>query len=153
MRYCTRLTLAITFACTLNGMAQPANKTAAKPRPAAKHTPKAPVLTPFEQAVAVRDALENKPSGQATRADYNAVLDQFRAIYHANPADQHAPDSIFAVAELLSEAGAQLPDPKLSQAAVGQYEATTAPTASSPKPPSSPTTCTTPPPRKINTRS
>lgn len=122
MRYCTRLTLAITFACTLNGMAQPANKTAAKPRPAAKHTPKAPVLTPFEQAVAARDALENKPSGQATRADYDAVLDQFRAIYHTNPADQHAPDSIFAVAELLSEAGAQLPDPKLSQAAVGQYE-------------------------------
>ncbi len=90
-----------------------AAKTAAK---------KKPVLSPFEQAVAARDALENKPNGQATRAEYNAVMDQFRTIYHANPADLHAPDSVFAVAELLSEAGEQLNDKKLSQDAVGQYE-------------------------------
>ena len=92
--------------------------------PCAAKTPvkKKPVLTPFEQAVASRDALENKPGGQATRGEYNTVMDQFRAIYHANPADIHAPDSVFAVAELLSEAGEQLNDKKLSQDAVGQYE-------------------------------
>jgi N-acetylmuramoyl-L-alanine amidase len=116
MRYSTRLALAMALACGLPGPAQPVKK------PIAKHAVKKPVLTPFEQAVAARDALENKPNGQATRAEYDAVMDQFRAIYHSNPADLHAPDSIFAVAELLSEAGAQLPDAKLSQAAVGQYE-------------------------------
>jgi len=122
MRYCTRLTLAITLACTLTTTAQPHKKTAAKPpaKSAAKRVPKAPVLTPYEQAVAARDVLAKQL--QPTRADYDAVMNQFRAIYHANPADQHAPDSIFAVAQLLADAGSQLPDPKLSQAAVGQYE-------------------------------
>ena len=112
MRHSTRLALATALVCALPLAA----------RTAAKHAPKAPPLTPFQQAVAARDALENKPGGQATRAEYDAVMDQFRAIYHGNPADLHAPDSIFAVAELLSEAGAELPDAKLSQSAVGQYE-------------------------------
>ncbi|HEY0307049.1 MAG TPA: N-acetylmuramoyl-L-alanine amidase [Acidobacteriaceae bacterium] len=119
MRYCTRLTLAITLACTLQSTAQPHKKIAAKP-PAKPAVKRAPVLSPYEQALAAREVLAKKL--QPTRADYDAVLDQFRAIYHSNPADQHAPDSIFAVAELLAEAGSQLPDPKLSQAAVGQYE-------------------------------
>jgi len=81
---------------------------------------KKPVLTPYEQAVAARETLEAEP--QPTRAEYDAVMDQFRAIYHANPADLHAPDSIFAVAELLGEEGEHLHDAKLSQNAVGQYE-------------------------------
>ena len=85
---------------------------------AATHHPHAPVLTPYQQAVAARTALPDSP----TRPQFDAVMDQFRAIYHSNPADVHAPDSIFAVAQLLAQAGQQLSDPKLSQAAIGQYE-------------------------------
>ncbi|HXB62670.1 MAG TPA: AMIN domain-containing protein, partial [Acidobacteriaceae bacterium] len=84
---------------------------------AAKNTKKK-ILAPYDAAVATRTALPAQP----TRAQYNAVMDQFRAIYHKNPADLHAPDSIIAVAELLTQAGEQLNDKKLSQNAVGQYE-------------------------------
>ena len=58
---------------------------------AATHHPHAPVLTPYQQAVAARTALPDSP----TRPQFDAVMDQFRAIYHSNPADVHAPDSIF----------------------------------------------------------
>jgi N-acetylmuramoyl-L-alanine amidase len=50
------------------------------------------------------------------------VMDAYRVIYHANPADVHAPAAVNAVAELLTEQGRTLHDAKSSQAAVGQYE-------------------------------
>ena len=79
---------------------------------------RAATLTPWEQAVAARAALPEHP----TRAQYDAVLDRFRAIYHANPADAHAPESAWATAQLLTEAGRTLPDEHLLTAAVGQFE-------------------------------
>lgn len=85
----------------------------------ATHTPKASKKkSPYDAAVAARAALPDQPK----RAEYDAVMDQFRAIYHKNPADLHAPDSVWAVAELLTQEGEQLHDKKLSQNAVGQYE-------------------------------
>jgi N-acetylmuramoyl-L-alanine amidase len=105
-RTLNRLTLALLLAC------------AAIPC-AAKTTPKKKIiLTPYQQAVNARAALSTQP----TRAEYDAVMDKFRAIYHANPADIHAPDSIYAVAELLRAEGEQLSNKKISQNAVGQYE-------------------------------
>jgi N-acetylmuramoyl-L-alanine amidase len=49
-------------------------------------------------------------------------MDLYRAIYHADPADLHAPAAVSAVAELLAEQGRVLRDAKSSKAAVGQYE-------------------------------
>ena len=43
-------------------------------------------------------------------------------MYHDNPADVHAPDAIYAVAELLGEQGHELGDAASTRAAVGQYE-------------------------------
>jgi N-acetylmuramoyl-L-alanine amidase len=86
--------------------------------PCAAKTRKKPVLTPYDAAVAARTTLPTQP----TRAQYDAVMDQFRAIYHANPADVHAPDSVWNVAELLATAGGKLHNTKYSQNAVGQYE-------------------------------
>jgi len=86
--------------------------------PCAAKAKKKPALSPYDAAVAARTALPEQP----TRAQYDAVMDQFRAIYHKNPADLHAPDSVWNVAELLAAAGEQLPNAKYSQNAVGQYE-------------------------------
>jgi N-acetylmuramoyl-L-alanine amidase len=98
--------------------------TATPPRTA--HKPAAPKklapLSPWEQAERGRDALEAMPEEQRTAADYSHAMDAYRAIYHANPADIHAPAAIDAVAELLAEQGRTQHDMKSSQSAVGQYE-------------------------------
>ena len=79
-------------------------------------------LSPWEQAERGRDALEAISEGDRTRADYARAMDAYRAIYHANPADVHAPAAVNAVAELLAEQGRGLHDAKSLKAAVGQYE-------------------------------
>jgi N-acetylmuramoyl-L-alanine amidase len=84
------------------------------------------VLSPWEQAEQGRDTLEAIAEASRTRADYTQAMDRYRAIYHANPGDVHAPAAVNAVAELLAEQGRGLgsskSDAKSLQAAVGQYE-------------------------------
>ncbi|WP_263416805.1 N-acetylmuramoyl-L-alanine amidase [Terriglobus albidus] len=79
-------------------------------------------VSPWQQAEQLREQLEATPEQQRTRAAYSRAMDAYRAIYHANPADMHAPGSIFAVGELLAEQGRSLNDPKSFQAALGQFE-------------------------------
>ena len=79
-------------------------------------------LTPWEQAEQGRDALEAIPEETRTQSDYTRVMDAYRAIYHADPADVHAAAAVNAVAELLAEQGHTLHDEKSLRAAVGQYE-------------------------------
>jgi N-acetylmuramoyl-L-alanine amidase len=83
---------------------------------------KAAPLTPWEQAERGRQALEAIPEETRTRAETTRAMDAYRAIYHANPADVHAPAAVNAVAELLAEQGRVLHDEKSLRAAVGQYE-------------------------------
>jgi len=85
-------------------------------------TKKVVALSPWEQAEQGRDALEALPEGTRTRAEYARAMDAYRTIYHANPADIHAPAAVNAVAELLTEQGRGLHDAKSLKAAVGQYE-------------------------------
>jgi N-acetylmuramoyl-L-alanine amidase len=93
------------------------------PSPAKTHAVKKIVaLSPWEQAEQGREALEAIPEDTRTRADYTRAMDAYRTIYHANPADGHAPSAVYSVAELLAEQGRSLHDPKSLQAAVGQYE-------------------------------
>jgi N-acetylmuramoyl-L-alanine amidase len=88
--------------------------------------PRAPRKTaagsPWELAERGRQTLEAIPEEGRTRAEYARAMDGYRAIYHANPADVHAPAAVNAVAELLAEQGRSLHDAKSLQAAVGQYE-------------------------------
>jgi N-acetylmuramoyl-L-alanine amidase len=79
-------------------------------------------LTPWELAERGREALEAIPEESRTKADYATTMDGFRAIYHANPGNIHAPSAIYAVAELLEEEGRSLHDSKSLKAALGQYE-------------------------------
>jgi N-acetylmuramoyl-L-alanine amidase len=79
-------------------------------------------LSPWEQAEQGRDALEATAEASRTRAEYARVMDAYRAIYHANPADLHAAAAVNAVAELLAEQGREQHDTKSLEGAVGQYE-------------------------------
>jgi len=83
--------------------------------------PTAPA-TPWDQASKARAAFEAQATGTHTKLSYTHILDEFRAIYHDNPRDRHAPDAVFAVAELLTEQGRELEDEKFLHAALGQYE-------------------------------
>ena len=87
---------------------------------AARPVSRAAGLPPYEQAARDRQVLEAGESKQ--KADFTRVLEEFRAIYHDNPADAHAPDAVYAVADLLAEQGRTLHDARSSRAAVGQYE-------------------------------
>jgi N-acetylmuramoyl-L-alanine amidase len=80
------------------------------------------VLSAWDQAVAQRDALEARAVGTRSRAEFGRVLDGFRAVYHGDPADSHAPEAVKAVAEVLAEQGRELGDAASLKAAVGQYE-------------------------------
>jgi N-acetylmuramoyl-L-alanine amidase len=79
-------------------------------------------LSPWEQAERGRETLEAIAEESRTKADYARSMEAYRAIYHANPRDVHAPAAVNAVAELLVEQGRGLHDAKALQAAVGQYE-------------------------------
>ncbi len=90
---------------------------------AAKTQPQRKVeLTPWEQAEQGLETLEAIPEGARTRADYARAMDGFRAVYHGEPTNVHAPDSVNAVAELLAEQGRTFHDAKTLKDSVGQYE-------------------------------
>ena len=76
----------------------------------------------WNAAVEVRLAFEAEPDGAHTRLEYSHVMDGFRAIYHADPADAHAARAVAQVAELLAEQGRELDDRKSLRDAAGQYE-------------------------------
>ena len=107
-----RTVLVVCLACSL------AMQTAdAKPRPA----PRVP-LSDFDRAERHRQALENTPEPTRTKQDYERVLNEYRAIYHANPSKIHADSSVVAVADLLAEQGRNFNNPKNLRDAIGQYE-------------------------------
>ena len=77
---------------------------------------------PWIEAVTSRDHLELTPPGQRTPAAYESVLENFRRIYHADPAAAKAPAAVAAVADLLTEKGRLFHDQHALKAAIGQYE-------------------------------
>ncbi|GAA3753137.1 N-acetylmuramoyl-L-alanine amidase [Terriglobus aquaticus] len=83
---------------------------------------KAAETTPWQVAEAARAQLAQIPPGERTGTDYRTVMDAYRLIYHANPGDLHAPESIFQVGNLLAEEGIVLHDPHALQESLGQYE-------------------------------
>ena len=77
-------------------------------------------VDPWQAANASRGKFEAQASH--TKADYSRVMEEFRAIYHANPGDAHAAAAVGQVAELLAEQGRELHDDKALRDAAGQYE-------------------------------
>ncbi len=83
---------------------------------------KPPPETPWSIAEAARAQLAAILPEQRTAADYRTVMDAYRLIYHADPGDLHAPESIYAVGNLLAEEGIVLREPHALQLSLGQYE-------------------------------
>ncbi len=77
---------------------------------------------PWQTALAARRSFEAEPAEEHTRDEFTQVMDNFRAIYHDNPASLHAPGAVDQVAALLAEQGRALNDPKSLRAAAGQYQ-------------------------------
>ncbi len=76
----------------------------------------------YTQATRLRTELEQRPQADRTEAEYERVLNAFRAVYHRDPASVHAAASVYAVGSLLTEYGQVFHDPKASRDAIGQYE-------------------------------
>jgi N-acetylmuramoyl-L-alanine amidase len=79
-------------------------------------------LSAWDEALAARQSFEAEPAGEHTKAEYAAVMDNFRTIYHDDPAAAHAGRAVEQVAELLAEQGKELGDKKSLRDAAGQYE-------------------------------
>jgi N-acetylmuramoyl-L-alanine amidase len=76
----------------------------------------------FETAERLRESLNGRPASERTRREYQRVIDAYRRVYYTSPISSKADASVVAVAELLAEMGRALDNPKVSQAAITQYE-------------------------------
>jgi N-acetylmuramoyl-L-alanine amidase len=76
----------------------------------------------YAEAARLRAALEQQPTQDRTQAEYERVLNAYRAVYYGNPGSMHAAASVYAVGTLLTEYGQVFHDPKASRDAIGQYE-------------------------------
>ena len=76
----------------------------------------------FEAAERLRESLNGRPENERTRREYQRVIDAYRRVYYTSPISTKADGSVVAVAELLAEMGRALANPKVSQAAIAQYE-------------------------------
>jgi N-acetylmuramoyl-L-alanine amidase len=99
-------------------LAQPSRS----PKVTARGAKKPVELTPWQIAEAARQQLFEILPEQRTRDDYATVMDAYRLIYHGNPADLHAPESIYNVGLLLADEGTTLHDTRMLTAAIGQFE-------------------------------
>ena len=91
--------------------------------PCALAAPKKPApQTPWQTGESARQHLLSIAPEQRTSSDYRNALDAYRAIYHTNPADMHAPEAIFEVGLLLADEGVTLRQPKVFEASIGQFE-------------------------------
>ena len=70
----------------------------------------------------MREALNNLPSAQQNRHEYQRVIAAYRRVYYGSPACSKADPSVVAVAELLTEMGRRFDDDKALRSAIGQYK-------------------------------
>jgi N-acetylmuramoyl-L-alanine amidase len=76
----------------------------------------------WDHALSLRTQLEATAAEQRTKAQYEEVLDAFRAVYHQRPDASKAPAAVAAVADLLAEKGRLFHDQRALRAAIGQFE-------------------------------
>ena len=79
-------------------------------------------FTQYSTAQRQRETLNNLPSAQQTRKEYQRVIASYRRVYYGSPASSKADPSVVAVAELLTEMGRRFDDNKALHAAIGQYK-------------------------------
>jgi N-acetylmuramoyl-L-alanine amidase len=78
--------------------------------------------TQYAAAQRLRETLNNLPSAQQSRKEYQRVIAAYRRVYYGSPASSKADPSVVAVAELLTEMGRRFSDDRALHAAIGQYK-------------------------------
>jgi len=78
--------------------------------------------TQYSTAERMREALNNLPSAQQSRREYERVIAAYRRVYYGSPTCSKADPSVVAVAELLTEMGRRFNDDKALRSAIGQYK-------------------------------
>ncbi len=78
--------------------------------------------TQYSTAERMREALNNLPSAQQSRREYQRVIAAYRRVYYGSPTCSKADPSVVAVAELLTEIGRRFNDDKALRSAIGQYK-------------------------------
>lgn len=76
----------------------------------------------YIKAEKLREALNGKPEADRSRREYERVLEAYRKVYYTSPTSAKADAAVVVVAELLARIGRDFNDPKMLQAAIGQYE-------------------------------
>ncbi|MGA9797539.1 MAG: N-acetylmuramoyl-L-alanine amidase [Terriglobales bacterium] len=80
------------------------------------------VSTQYATAQHLRETLNNLPSTQQNRKEYQRVIAAYRRVYLGAPASSKADPSVVAVAELMTEMGRRFNDDKALHAAISQYK-------------------------------
>src|SRR5438105_4304662 len=88
----------------------------------ARHKPESWARTQFANAEHMREALNGRPAGARTRAEYQRVINAYRRIYYGAPSSSRADPSVAAVADLMVEMGRRFDDDDVLRSAIGQYE-------------------------------
>ncbi|MGH7488706.1 MAG: hypothetical protein ACREMY_24360, partial [bacterium] len=78
--------------------------------------------TQYSTAERMREALNNLPTAQQSRHEYQRVIAAYRRVYYGSPASSKADPSVVAVAELLTAMGRRFDDNSVLRSAVGQYK-------------------------------
>ncbi|MGC2181872.1 MAG: N-acetylmuramoyl-L-alanine amidase [Terriglobales bacterium] len=78
--------------------------------------------TQYSTAERMREALNNLPTAQHSRREYQRVIAAYRRVYYGSPTSSKADPSVVAVAELLTEMGRRFNDDKALRSAIGQYK-------------------------------
>jgi N-acetylmuramoyl-L-alanine amidase len=94
----------------------------ALPARARVHKSDAWARSQFENAEAMREALNERPDEERTRHHYQGVINAYRRVYLGAPSSGKADPSLVAVAQLLMEMGRQFDDPGLLRSSVRHYE-------------------------------
>jgi N-acetylmuramoyl-L-alanine amidase len=88
----------------------------------ARGKPEAWASTQYETAQRLRETLNNLPSTQQNRKEYQRVVAAYRRVYFGAPASSKADPSVVAVAELMTDMGRRFNDDKALHAAISQYK-------------------------------
>ena len=78
--------------------------------------------TQYATAERMREALNNLPTAQQSRREYQRVIAAYRRVYYGSPTSSKADPSVVAVAELLTAMGRRFDDDKVLRSAIGQYK-------------------------------
>ncbi len=78
--------------------------------------------TQYATAERMREALNNLPTAQQSRREYQRVIAAYRRVYYGSPTCSKADPSVVAVAELLTAMGRRFNDNKVLRSAIGQYK-------------------------------